>query len=92
MVQRCAVAAASAYTYAAADAPSSHRTHNVDVCGVGAMLKVVTAGCRQCGFQLLGPFAVGLGEPPDLVGGQADSPESKPAGDCYPSASRGMRG
>ena len=41
------------------------------ICGIGAVLEVVPAGCRQCGLQYLQPFLVGLGEPPHLVGSQA---------------------
>ena len=33
--------------------------------GVGAVLEVVPARCRQGGLKLLGPFLVGLGKPPD---------------------------
>jgi len=48
------------------------------VCGIRAMLEVVPAGCRQGGFQLLGPFVVGPGEPPHLVGGQIEFVERRP--------------
>jgi hypothetical protein len=48
------------------------------VCGSGAVFEVVPAGCRQGGLQLLGPFLVGLGEPPHLVGGQTEFPERRP--------------
>ena len=36
--------------------------------GIGAVLEVVPAGCRQGGIQLLRPILVGLGQAPDLVG------------------------
>jgi hypothetical protein len=49
-----------------------------DVCGIRAMLEVVPAGCRQGGFQLLGPFVVGLGESPHLIGSQAEDAEHSP--------------
>ena len=39
--------------------------------GVGAVVQVVPAGCRQGCIQLLGPFLVGLGKTPHLIGGQA---------------------
>jgi hypothetical protein len=43
----------------------------MDIGGVSSVLEVVPTGCRQGGLQLVGPFLVGLGEPPDLIGGQA---------------------
>jgi hypothetical protein len=43
----------------------------VHVRGGGAVPEVVTAGCCQGGLQLLGPFLVGLGEPPHLIRSQA---------------------
>jgi hypothetical protein len=43
----------------------------VDVSGVSAVLEVVAAGCRQSSLQPLGPFRVGLGQSPHLVGSQA---------------------
>jgi hypothetical protein len=43
--------------------------------GVGAVLEVVPPGCHQCGFELLRPFLIGLGEPPHLVRGQAEITE-----------------
>jgi hypothetical protein len=49
-----------------------------NVGGIGAVLEVVATGCRQCGLQLLGPVLVGLGEPPNLVGGQAEVTEHRP--------------
>jgi hypothetical protein len=41
------------------------------------VLKVILTGCRQSGFQLLRPFPIGLGEPPNLVGGQAEVTERR---------------
>jgi hypothetical protein len=49
----------------------------VDVSRVGAVLEVIPTGCRQGGLQLLGPFLVGLGEPPHLVGSQAKVTEHR---------------
>jgi hypothetical protein len=45
--------------------------------GVGAVLEVITAACRQRCVQLLGPFLVGLGEPPHLIGSQAKVTEHR---------------
>jgi hypothetical protein len=39
--------------------------------GVGAVLEVLSAGCRQRSLKLLRPFAVCPGQPPHLVGSQA---------------------
>jgi hypothetical protein len=39
--------------------------------GVSSVLEVLPTGCRQGGLQLLGPFLVGLGEAPHLIGSQA---------------------
>jgi hypothetical protein len=50
----------------------------MDIGGVSSVLEVVPTGCRQGGLQLVGPFLVGLGEPPDLIGGQAQIPERRP--------------
>ena len=36
------------------------------------MLDVVTSGCRQGGLKRCRPAVVGLGESPNLVGGQAE--------------------
>jgi hypothetical protein len=44
----------------------------VDVRGVGAVLQVVTAGCRQGGLERGRPRLVSLRESPDLLGGQAE--------------------
>jgi hypothetical protein len=41
------------------------------------MPEVVTAACRRGSLQLFGPFAVGLGEPPHLIGGQAQVTEHR---------------
>jgi hypothetical protein len=38
-------------------------------------LEIVAAGCGQSGIQPFGPFLVGFGEPPHLVGGQAEITE-----------------
>jgi hypothetical protein len=43
----------------------------VGVSGIRTMLEVVPAGCRQGGLETLGPFRVGLSQPPHSVGGQA---------------------
>jgi hypothetical protein len=42
------------------------------VCGIGAVREVGAAGCRQGGLKRCRPFLVGLGEAPDLVGGQTE--------------------
>jgi hypothetical protein len=42
------------------------------------MPEVCPAGCCQGGLQLFGPFRVGLGEPPNLAGGQAQITERRP--------------
>ena len=47
------------------------------ICGIRTVLKVILTGCRQSGFQLLRPFPIGLGEPPNLVGGQAEVTERR---------------
>jgi hypothetical protein len=44
----------------------------VHVRGIGAVLEVIPARCRQGGLKLLGPFRVGLGQPPDLIGSKAE--------------------
>jgi hypothetical protein len=44
---------------------------------VGAVVQVVSAGSCKGALQLLGPFLVGLGEPPDLIGGQAEVAEHR---------------
>jgi hypothetical protein len=49
----------------------------VDVSRVGAVLEVIPTGCRQGSLQLLGPFLVGLGEPPHLIGSQAKVTEHR---------------
>jgi hypothetical protein len=49
----------------------------VDVNRVGAVLEVIPTGCRQGSLQLLGPFLVGLGEPPHLIGSQAKVTEHR---------------
>ena len=41
------------------------------------MPEVCPAGCCQGGLQFLRPFRVGLGQPPDLVGGQAKFTEHR---------------
>ncbi len=50
----------------------------VDVRGIGAVLKIITTGCRQGCIQLLRPFLVGLGEPPYLIGRQAQVTDRRP--------------
>jgi hypothetical protein len=50
----------------------------VHVRGVGAVLEVVSAGCRQGVLQPLGPLGVGSGEPPHLIGSQAKSTQYLP--------------
>ena len=40
--------------------------------GVGAVLEVVSAVCRQSGLQRCRPFRVRLGEPPHLIRRQAE--------------------
>ena len=52
----------------------------VDASGIRTMLEVVPPGCRQGGFQLLGPFVVGPGEPPHLIGSQAKLTQYLPEG------------
>jgi hypothetical protein len=49
-----------------------------NVGGIRSMPEVCPAGCCQGGLQLFGPFRVGLGEPPNLVGGQAQITERRP--------------
>jgi hypothetical protein len=44
----------------------------VHVRGIGAMLEIVPAGCRQGCLQCCRPLRVGLGEAPDLVGGKPE--------------------
>jgi hypothetical protein len=44
----------------------------VHIGSVGAVLEVVTAGCRQCGLERGRPLLVSLGEPPYLLRGQAE--------------------
>jgi hypothetical protein len=44
----------------------------VHVRGIGAVLEVNPARCCQGAIQLLGPFRVGFGESPNLVGGHAE--------------------
>jgi hypothetical protein len=47
-------------------------THaSLHICDVRAVLQVVPAGRRQRSVQLFGPFLVGPGEPPHLIGSQA---------------------
>jgi hypothetical protein len=48
------------------------------ICRVRAVLQVITAASCQSGRQLLGPFPVGPGQSPHLVGGQAEIPEYRP--------------
>ena len=51
---------------------------SLHICGVRAVLEVAPADCRQRCFQLLGPFLVGLGQPPCLFGGQAKIAQDLP--------------
>jgi hypothetical protein len=44
---------------------------SLHICGVRPVFQVITAGCRQGCLQLLGPFRVGLGQSPYLIGSQA---------------------
>jgi hypothetical protein len=46
--------------------------------GIGSVLEVVPAGRRQGRLQFLGPFLVGPGESPHLVGGQAEVTQYSP--------------
>jgi hypothetical protein len=43
----------------------------VDIGGVGSVLEVLPAGCRQGGLQRRRPPRIGLGQPPDLIGRQS---------------------
>ena len=45
----------------------------VRVRGVGAVLQIFSAACRQGGLQLLGPFLIGPGEPKHPIRGQPRS-------------------
>ena len=46
--------------------------------GIGSVVDVVSAGCRQGGLQLLRPLLVGPGQPPHLIGTQAKIAERRP--------------
>jgi hypothetical protein len=60
---------------------SAHLAHTTrDIGGIGAMLEVVPAGCRYGGLKRCRPFMVGLGEPPHLIGSQAEGTERRPDG------------
>jgi hypothetical protein len=50
----------------------------VHIRGIGAVLEVVSTGCRQGVFQPLGPLGVDPGEPPYLIGSQAKSTQYLP--------------
>jgi hypothetical protein len=50
----------------------------VEIRGVGAVLQVVSEGCRQGGLQLLAPFLIGPGEPKHPVRGQAEVAQYRP--------------
>jgi hypothetical protein len=45
---------------------------------VSAVLEVIAAGSCKGSLQLLGPFLVGLGEPPHPIRGQAEIAEHRP--------------
>ena len=57
--------------------PTLNANTAVHVRGGGAAPEVCPAGCCQGGLQFLRPFRVGLGQPPDLVGGQAKFTEHR---------------
>jgi hypothetical protein len=50
----------------------------VEIRGVGAVLQVVSEGCRQGGLQLLAPFLIGAGEPKHPVRGEAEVGQYRP--------------
>ena len=54
------------------------QTTAVQVRGVGAVPEVVAAGCYQGGLNRSGPLVVSLGQPPHLIGGQAEITEHGP--------------
>jgi hypothetical protein len=50
----------------------------VHVRGIGAVLEVGSAGCRQGGLKRCRPLQVGLGQSPHLIGRQSEFAEHSP--------------
>jgi hypothetical protein len=57
--------------------PTFTANTSVCVCGVGAVLEVVSTGCRQGSLQLLGPLLISPGQSPHLIGSQAKITEHR---------------